>query len=288
MYKSEPTIGGSTTDLGSNTAATIDPFVKVTGAYRQYRWDLFEPKFKVDRNMKAGQEAKMFDMLAEDLNVMKQAAHSRIATHLYADGSTLSTGDAAGSTPALGLEAIIDDDNTYFGVARGSNAYIQAQVDTTASATFTQDSDNDGTADGLAAMDTLWVSCTQGRDAASGVSPTNAVTRDAPDLVLTNSADYLKFKKVMQPQQRYAGGSADPDIELTYMGVPVVWDSFCTASRFYFLNSRHLNLDIVPGSLLEADDPIRTQNPLGNIYIISTQMQFYSKNPRYLGSLQLT
>lgn len=288
LRSSESAIGGSTTDLGENAARTISPFEKVTGAYRQYRWDLWESLLQEQRNKNAPSEAKMFDQIMEDLNEVKQSANKRLVTHMYADGATLSSGDATGSTPMLGLEAIIDDDNTYFGVARSSNSFIQAQVNTQAAATFDQDTDNNGVAEGIEALQTLQIDCSQGRQSGAGIGPNLSEGKDMPDCVICDGTRFQLFANCLQAQRLYTDKGQDPEQVLSCLGMPIKWDPLCTASRFYMLNSKHLNLDIIPGQLLVTLDPILTQNPLGRIHVIVTQGQFYSRNPRYLGSLQLT
>lgn len=288
LRSSASAIGGSTTDFGSNAARTVNPFVKVTGAYRQYRWDLFESLFQQQRNENAPSEAKMFDMIMEDLAEVKQSAMLRLAVHAYGNGSTLSTGDATGSTPIEGLESIIDDDNTYFGVARSSNTYIQAQIASQAAATFDQDTDNNGVAQGIQSMDALYINCSKGLAGDGGINPNLSTGKDSPDYFICDSTTWQRYARSLQAQRLYTDKSQDSEQVITYQGKPFVWDPNCTASRIYFLNSRHLCLDVVSAQLLNARPPIATQNPLGNIHVIISQMQFYSKNPRYLGALRMT
>lgn len=286
VRSSETTIGGATSDWAEGGAKTTNPFTKVSLDYCQYIWKLLVSDFQKERNENAGSDAKMFNMFTEQLAEVKQAAMSRIATHLYGDGSTQSTGD--NGTPMNGLENIIDDDNIYCGVTRTAGSYFAAQVDTTAAATFTADSDGDGTADGLQAMDTLWLSCSAGKDTKGGISSNIATTTDTPSYTVCDSTRFLLFKRLMQAQRQYVNDKADPNLQLSYMGKPIYWDAYCTASRFYMINNNHLRIDVCSPKILNHVKTIEHSSPLAQEYVMASQMQAYTKAGRYLGSLQIT
>ena len=285
MRISESAIGGSTTDWGTRSAQTTNPFQKVGLDYVPYMWTLLHSKFQEIRNKNAG-EWKMFDMALEQFNEVKQSAMSRLLTHSFGNGTSALSGDA--SVTMLGLEAIIDDDNTYAGIARSSNTWMQAQVDTQAAATFTADDDGDGETNGVAALKTLWLSCSAGKDPSGGIKPDLAETEDMPNYTLCDDTRFLLFGKCMAGQRLYTSAAADPQQQLTFMGKPVYRDSKCTASRFYFINNNYLQLDVVHPALLNLLVTKEESSPYGVERSIGTQLQMYSRNPRYLGSLQLT
>jgi hypothetical protein len=285
MRISESTIGGSTTDWGTRSSQTTQPFQKVGLDYVPYSWILLHSKFQELRNKNAG-EFKMFDMAMEQFNEVKQSAMSRLMTHSYGDGTSTATGDAP--TAMLGLEAIIDDDNTYAGIARGTYSWMQANVDTQAAATFTADDDGDGETNGIAAMKTLWLACSAGKDPSGGIKPDLAEVEDAPSYTLCDDTRFLLFGKCMAGQRLYTSAAADPQQQLTFMGKPVYRDSKCTASRFYFINNNYLQIDCVHPALLNLLVTKESLSPYGVERMLGTQLQMYSRNPRYLGSLQLT
>lgn len=282
----QSTIGGSTTDWGEGAAATTNPFKTLTVDYRQYAWRLMVSNFQKQRNVNAGSESKLFDMVMEQLNEVQQEAQNRIATHSYGDGSTESTGDDG--TPMSGLEEIVDDDNTYAGQARSGNTWWQAQTEDQAAATFTSDSDSDGTADGLQTMQTLWRACSKGAGKGDGVSKDLAVKKDKPDMILTTSTGFGYFERCLQGQYMFTSDKADIEKELSFMGAPVKWDPFCTASRFYFLNSKYLKFDCCDSQMIKILQEQDIASPLAHIWVLGGQHQLYSTNPRYLGSLRLT
>lgn len=285
MRISESTIGGSTSDWGTRSSQTTQPFQKVGLDYAQYSWTLLHSSFQEKRNKNAG-SFKMFDMAMEQLNEVKQSANSRIHKHAYGDGSTLSTGDVG--TPMLGLEAIIDDDNTYAGIARGTYSWMQANVDTTASADFTADDDGDGEANGIKAMKVLWLACCAGKEGGKGIATDLATVEDEPDYTVCSDTQWLQYGRCLVAQRMYTSASADPQQQLAFMGKPIYRDSKCTASRFYFINNEYLQLDCVHEQLLNLLCTKELSSPYGVERTIGGQMQMYSRNPRYLGSLQLT
>jgi len=285
MRISESAIGGSTTDWGTRSAQTTNPFQKVGLDYVPYMWTLLHSKFQEIRNKNAG-EYKMFDMALEQFNEVKQSAHSRILTHTFGDGTSTAVGDSA--VTMLGLEAIIDDDNTYAGIARSTNSWMQAQVDTTAASVFTADDDGDGESNGIAAMKTLWLACAAGKDPSGGIKPDLAETEEMPNYTLCDDTRFLLYGRCLDGKRMYTSAAADPQQQLTFMGKPIYRDSKCTASRFYMINNSYLQLDVVHPALLNLLVTKEESSPYGVERSIGTQMQMYSRNPRYLGSLQLT
>ena len=286
VRSSESAIGGSTTDWGERDAATTNTFIKVSDDYRQYTWRLVFSKFQEQRNRNAGPEAKMFEMAAEQLNEVKQSATDRINAHMY--NNTTLTGD--NGTNINGLEQIIDDNNTYLSIDRtvGANAFWKAQVRTVASANFTSDTDSDGTKDGEEALNLLWTDCSKGLQSGQGISPTSAVTKDTPNCLITDSTGFNLYMRLFRGEYRFTDRSADPEKVLTFHGIPVKWDAFSSASRFWLINTRHLQIDVVGPQILEMLVEEDKGSPVAKIITLGGQLAMYSKNPRYLGVLQLT
>ena len=64
-----------------------------------------------------------------------------------------------------------------------------------------------------------------------------------PDLIITTQTVFEYYEKAMQPQERFIDTrTADAGFQnLTFKGVPVVFDRDCTSGVMYFLNSSYLN-----------------------------------------------
>lgn len=280
------TIGGSTSDWGTRTFATTQPWVKLTGAYCQYTWNLAVSLLQMHRNQNADDTSKMFNMVAEQLNELRQSATYQLAQHAYTGKTVTYAGDK--STPIDGLDDIISATNTYGGVDRSvaAGAYLRAQVNTVAK--FTADTDGIGVNDGLQSMDLTWMSCSKGKQVGDSIPTDVAVEKDAPDSILCDAASFRAYKWSLMPQYRYTADAANPEKELAYATASITWDEVCAAYKMYFLNRNHLSLDIIGQELLkilvERDEP----NPVCHIWVLGTQAQFYSREPRYLGLLNIT
>jgi hypothetical protein len=282
----ESTIGGSTSDWGVRNFQTTQPFTALTNTYRQYSWSLAVSLFQMQRNQNAGPEAKMFKMLAEQANEVRQAATYRLGYHAYNGNTATTTGDT--STPIDGLADIIATTNTYSGVDRSvsANAYFRAQSKTVAK--FTADTDTTGVNDGVNSMEELWLACCRGKQSGDGIPDSVATEKDEPDGIATTPDILRAYFLSLAPQYRYNDGKADPNKTLTFHGVPIFWDNVCPSGKMWFLNSRHLNFDVVGDELIsvlvERDEP----NPPTHIWLVGGQYQFYSTNPRYQGVLNVT
>lgn len=287
VRNSESAIGGSTSDWGQRNFQTTQPFTSISDAYRQYSWMLAISLFQMQRNEKAGPEAKMFKMATEQLNEVRQSATARLSTHAYGtSASSATTGDV--STPINGLEDIIDDDNTFQGVDRSATAgaYFRAQVVNVT--TFTADTGSIGVTDGVNGMEQLFLACSKGKQMGNSVPDTVGVEKDPPDGIITTANLWRAYQLSLMPQFRYAGDGADPSKTVKFHGIDVVWDDYCTSGRMYFLNSRALNFDVVGEDLISVLHEDKGFNPPAQLYLLGGQYQFYSQKPRYLGALRVT
>ena len=286
IYSSEPAVGGATSVWGTRSAQTISPFTTVEFNYRQYDWAIVMSDFEMQRNANAGPEAQMFKMFAESMNAVRQSATGRLSRHAYrGNADSANTGDQG--TPIDGLADIVDNtsNNTYAGIARsGSTTYWNNQYGSISN--FTLDADGDDVPDGLTAMRDLWLDCSAGKAVdGESIGDTVAVEKETPDAVLTTAAIYLNYNTCLTPQERFSNGNMDPEKTLTFNGVPIMWDNFCPSGLMYMLNSRHIHLDCCGKNLIEQgkDQDVIDRN--AHVWKLISQLQMYSRNPRYHGVL---
>lgn len=284
----ESTIGGSVSDWDTGGAQTTQPFEEVSFKYRQYLWRLMINNFQEDRNSYADATAKIFDMVAQQTAEVRQAASKRLEVHMMSDGSTLSTGDAAGSTPMEGLESIIGTTNTHGGINRttSTNAWWRAQRLSVAN--FTLDSDGDGNTNGIEAMDQLLLDCEGGEQKGEGVPDDVAGDMEKPDEIITTKTGFRYYRRSLNPQNQYVGNKQDPNKALYFDDIALSWAPNCTAGVFYFLNTKFLRLWIVGKQLLRVMKKIEKDSPLVTVYVLGTQGQFWCPQPRYQGRLAFT
>lgn len=162
--------------------------------------------------------SEMIDLWEMKINQAKQSTQRKFNTDLYKDG----TQNAAAIT---GLEAIVATTGTYAGISRSGNTFWQAGYTDSTSETITE-----------AKMLTAFNSVSQ-----NGL--------EYPDLIITTRAIWETFHGLLQDNVRYE----DKEManlgfrNLTFMGVPVVWDNDCPSGTMYFLNMKHIFLRYLAG-----------------------------------------
>lgn len=286
VYVSEPQVFGSTTDNGSRTAATLDNFVEAELRYAQYDGEIMTFMMQDMRNKNGEENVKLFDNLMESMNVFKQSVADTLGRHFYDQGSTF--GNNRG-TNILGLDEIVLSTGTYAGLDRATYTTWASQTESISN--FELDTDGNDVAEGLEGMRSLWLKCCAGigtsESSPGSVSSDLASSRNKPDGIFTTRAIYLNYENVLTPQQRYTSASSkDPETELLFSSTPIYWDNFCNSGKMYFLNSKFMNVDCVTDSLFYQDPdfqglPVAGRN--AKTWTILTQLQHYSRNPRYLG-----
>ncbi len=276
-------IGGVVTDFDTGNAKTINPYVKLVYTYRPYLWKLYQNALQEDRQKYAPASSVIAESAQEDLNVILQEATERYGVHSYGDGATLSTGDVTGATPMEGLESLVEATGTYFGKSRTTYPNLASQEQTV---TNPSAYDNGMVNNLVLAMDTLYGNCSGG-DAPSGgsISKSTATKKDEPDGIFTTLTYFNIFKQSFYPQQLYTGSKNDPVKELAYGKAMIRWDSFCTASRMYFANKKHVKMKVVGPGLVRVMKKIDALNPLGTIHVIGGQAQQMLTEPRKFGKI---
>lgn len=284
-YVTEPQIFGSTTDTGSRTAQTLDSHVTATLRYAQYDGEITLFTMQMMRNKNGEENVKLFDLLAEEMNVFKQSVADTLGRHLYDQSSTF--GNNRG-TNILGLDEIVLATGTYAGLSRTDYTTWASQTESISS--FELDTDGNDVPEGLEGMRSLWLKCSAGVGSGEpdgSISSDLASSRNKPDAIFTTRAIYLNYENCLTPQQRYTSSSSkDPQGELLFSDTPIMWDNFCPSGKMYFLNSKFIQVDCVTDTLFYQDPkfqglPVNGRNALS--WTICSQLQHYSRNPRYLG-----
>lgn len=150
--------------------------------------------------------SKMIDLWEFKITQAKKTAMAQFNADIYKDG----TQDTAAIT---GLAAIIATTGTYGGIARSGNTFWQAGYADSTSETISENR-----------MLTAFNTCSQ-----NGL--------EFPDLIVTTRAIWQTYHGLLTDNVRYE----DKDManlgfrNLTFMGVPIVWDNDCTSGAMYFI-----------------------------------------------------
>lgn len=282
---SDSAIAGFTTDLGQKAAQTTSPALEFNFDWTKFIARPFFLQFQIDRNMRASNIAKIFDLAKFQLDEVKQSASSRIGRACYAASSTTESAD--NGTPIEGLEGIILATGTYGGLSRSTYSAWQSQV--TAVANPSQDDNSDGVNNLIAGMQTLYMNVCGGMSAEGDtVKDSVATEKNEPKIAITTKTLYAVYKHGLAPQQRYTGRTGQDLTSLLFQNASVEWDPACTASRLYMLTPNHLKFWCVYPQLLMAGERIQDGNVFGYQIPVYGQHCLFSPNPRYLGKITTT
>lgn len=167
----------------------------------------------------SGSRNQIFDLVKSRIMVAEKTLENTVGAAIF-NSNTENDGKAIG-----GLQHLVADLGT--GAVGGINSSTQAwwknnfydfSDDNTAAASTTM----------LHAMNTAYLEVVRGTD--------------RPDIIVSGSTYYHYFEEALQPNQRFTDSEmADAGFEnLSYKGIPVVYDSNCAATRMYFLNTDYL------------------------------------------------
>ncbi len=158
-------------------------------------------------------EAAMINLLQAKTTQAEMSLKDRLSTDAYADG----TGN--GGKNLTGLKALVSTTTTVGGLSPTTYTWWQSTV--TSAGSFS--------ATGIDKMRTTFNTITMGND--------------KPDTIFTDQATFEYYEKALQPQERFQGNSvADAGfMNLTFKGIPVIFDRSCTSGYMYFLNSKYIS-----------------------------------------------
>lgn len=161
-------------------------------------------------------KSQVIDLWDTKLEQEKISIQDKFNTDLFADGATGTDGAAA----ITGLGAMVANTGTYGNISRSSNTWWQAQVDSTSAVLSVDDMR------------------TQFNNQSKNVTH--------PTIIITTQALYEKYESLMVPALRFTDNKmADLGFtNLTFHGVPVVYDDACPANTMYFLNDNYLELRV--------------------------------------------
>lgn len=164
-------------------------------------------------------------LMKTKINNLKASLANNMSTALYADG-TGSGGKAVG-----GLALLIDDDPTSAGTVGGIDQAAQSFWRNYYSAAAATTSSNI-----QARMKAAWLSIQRGTD--------------TPDLILADNIMFTHYWDSLSDLQRFTkSDKADVTAQdgIMFQQTKVLYDSACTASRMYFVNTDHLEFVCAPG-----------------------------------------
>ena len=225
----------------------------------EYRWqNAYEPiQITFDDEMdNSGDEAKLIDLAGVRMKQAELAIKDRL-------GQALVT-SVAGANNLIPLSTLVAT-GTLGTVAGGTDTFWQSTV-TTSGAFATQ---------GLTDMQTLY----------STLSSSSMM--DTPTHAITTRTVWNKFYATRLPLERLMStstGSAGFQ-NITFNGIPVIWDQYCDSGVLYMLNSNYWNLTVHEKVDFTTTDFIRPSNQMVKVAFILWRGNQTTDNRRRLGKL---
>ena len=225
----------------------------------EYRWqNAYEPiQITFDDEMdNSGDETKLIDLAGVRMKQAELAIKDRL-------GQALVT-SVAGANNLIPLSTLVAT-GTLGTVAGGTDTFWQSTV-TTSGAFATQ---------GLTDMQTLY----------STLSSSSMM--DTPTHAITTRTVWNKFYATRLPLERLMNtstGSAGFQ-NITFNGIPVIWDQYCDSGVLYMLNSNYWNLTVHEKVDFTTTDFIRPSNQMVKVAFILWRGNQTTDNRRRLGKL---
>lgn len=174
-------------------------------------------------------QATIRDMLAEDI---------------FGDGT-------ANPKQIVGLAAAVDDGTNvavYGNIDRSSNAFWKANV-------------KDGQTLSVPLMREMFTKCARGG------------MKDKPDFIVCDLATWNAYAElvdgktnIQQPLGKIGEQFANLGfVQISFMGVPVVYDEYCPENTMYFLNSKTIGLHTDPGTNFRTTELVKPANMVAKV-----------------------
>lgn len=183
---------------------------QVTSA--EYQWKQLYTNISILRSdeLKNAGDEQMLSIVKAKVKIAEKNMEDQLGTGIFSNGTNAKS--------IIGLQQIVATSNTIGGISQSANTWWQAQADTTTTTTS------------ISALQTQWNLATIG-----SWSPTVGIT--------TRSL-FNAYYSLLQPQQRFQDtSSAEAGFQsLMFNGIPILPDSHCPTSNFFFLNEEYIHL----------------------------------------------
>lgn len=251
----------NTTVKSYSGAETLDTTLQEGMTIARYNWKQYAASIGItglEKRSNKG-EAAMIALLTAKATQAEMSLKDRLSTDAYGDG----TGN--GGKNLTGLSALVSTTATVGGLAPATFTWWQANV-TTGAGSFA--------ATGIDKMRTTFNNITFGND--------------KPDSIFTDQTTFEYYEKALQPQERFQGNSvADAGfMNLTFKGIPVIFDRSCTAGYMYFLNSKYLSFVVHRDADFSTGPFITPENQDVSTAMILMQGNITTNNRRKLGVIR--
>lgn len=267
VYYAHDTQGGGYAGLDVLDAGQATNRTRASFVWRQVYQPVVVSNIDIAKN---GGEAKVLDLVAQEMEGAKKSLQNKFMTYIYGDG----TGNA--STVPDGLISAVDDgtnQGTYGGIVRSTYTWWKGSYAASA---------------GAFAVSTL-----------STRLDDIELNGEAVDLHLTHPSEWTQYEQTLHPQARFEFNTngypkADGGFpKLVYRGVEVLKDQACTNGYWYMLNTDTIDFYYLKHPDHSTDSRGLTYWPLhqpptqdGKIGFFLWYGNFICTNPRHNGVIR--
>lgn len=195
---------GGTLNVASNS--------KKTSA--EFEWKRYQAPIVIDGldELKNSGDRAVISHVRSEVQLAEKSLANILGTDMFSDGTSASVDGV------IGFKAMIKASGTYGIIARASNSWWNAQVDSTT------------TTLSLAKMQALFGDCT--------------VDNDKPSVIFTTQDSYDDMYGLIQPQQRFGDEETIKAgfLNILWNGVPVIVDSHVDAGYLYMVNEKYVGM----------------------------------------------
>lgn len=218
---------------------------------------------------KNGGEGKVADLMDAEMEECRESLTDKLCSQLFSDG----TGN--GSKDLTGILAAVGNDGTatanYGDIVLGTYTWFKGNYTASVGSIMLSD------------FATMFDSCESGAD--------------TPSIIVTTKTLKSAYEALLQNQVRFqmVNGqvSADGGISnLSFRGVPIIADEYCTSGNIFFINEKYLKLYYMKHPKFPTDAKGFAVSPLrepvdqdGQVGFIFSYLQLVNSNPRRSGRL---
>jgi hypothetical protein len=253
--------GTNSTVKSYSGAEQLDTTLQEGHTIARYNWKQYAVSIGItglEKRSNQG-EAAMINLLTAKTMQAEMSLRDTMSQDAYSDG----TGN--NSKTLTGLSALVSTSATVGALDPSTFTWWQASVNS---------SGGSFAAGGINAMRTKFNDLSFGND--------------KPDFIITDQTTFERYEKALQPQERFINTkTADAGfMNLTFKGVPIVFDRDCTSGYMYFLNSRYLSFVVHRDADFSTGPFVTPENQDVSTAMVLFQGNLTTNNRRKLGVIQ--
>ena len=252
--------GKNSTAKSYSGAEPLDVTLQDGMTIARYNWKQYSTSVGITGLEKRNNqgEAAMINLLNAKTEQSIMSLRDKLSEGAWSDG----TGN--GGKDLTGLQALVDSSTTVGGLAPGTFTWWAA-TESASAGSFA--------ASGLDKMRTVYNTLSYGND--------------KPDAIFTDQDVFEYFEKALQPQERYTNTNAANSgfANLTFKGIPLLWDRDCPDKEMYFLNSKYINLVVHPDADISTGEFQTPKDQDVSTAQILFQGNLTTNNRRMLGKI---